>query len=77
MVKLFLLSFYIYILWCVQKCLYCDFNFYVLKGEVLYDDYVQYLFNDLDNDVVYVQGCEVKIIFIGGGMLSLFFGLVM
>ena len=74
MVKLPPLSLYIHIPWCVQKCPYCDFNSHALKGEVPHDDYVQHLLNDLNNDVAYAQGREVKTIFIGGGTPSLLSG---
>ncbi len=65
------LSLYIHIPWCVQKCPYCDFNSHALKGEVPHDDYVAHLLADLDADVPYAQGREVKTIFIGGGTPSL------
>ncbi|MRS14313.1 radical SAM family heme chaperone HemW [Enterobacteriaceae bacterium RIT691] len=68
------LSLYIHIPWCVQKCPYCDFNSHALKGEVPHDDYVQHLLADLDIDVPYAQGREVKTIFIGGGTPSLLSG---
>ncbi|ELY6265117.1 radical SAM family heme chaperone HemW [Cronobacter sakazakii] len=68
------LSLYIHIPWCVQKCPYCDFNSHALKGEVPHDDYVQHLLSDLDNDAPWVQGREVKTIFIGGGTPSLLSG---
>lgn len=68
------LSLYIHIPWCVQKCPYCDFNSHALKGEVPHDDYVQHLLADLDTDVAYAQGREVKTIFIGGGTPSLLSG---
>ncbi|MDX6020410.1 radical SAM family heme chaperone HemW [Scandinavium sp. V105_16] len=68
------LSLYIHIPWCVQKCPYCDFNSHALKGEVPHDDYVQHLLADLDADVPYAQGREVKTIFIGGGTPSLLSG---
>lgn len=68
------LSLYIHIPWCVQKCPYCDFNSHALKGEVPHDDYVQHLLNDLDADVAYAQGREIKTIFIGGGTPSLLSG---
>ncbi|WP_330985481.1 MULTISPECIES: radical SAM family heme chaperone HemW [Enterobacterales] len=68
------LSLYIHIPWCVQKCPYCDFNSHALKGEVPHDDYVQHLLADLDEDVPYAQGREVKTIFIGGGTPSLLSG---
>ena len=68
------LSLYIHIPWCVQKCPYCDFNSHALKGEVPHDDYVQHLLADLDADVHYAQGREVKTIFIGGGTPSLLSG---
>lgn len=68
------LSLYIHIPWCVQKCPYCDFNSHALKGEVPHDDYVQHLLSDLDADLPYAQGREVKTIFIGGGTPSLLSG---
>lgn len=74
MAKLPPLSLYIHIPWCVQKCPYCDFNSHALKGEVPHDDYVQHLLNDLDADVAWAQGREVKTIFIGGGTPSLLSG---
>ncbi|SQB37669.1 coproporphyrinogen III oxidase [Citrobacter koseri] len=74
MVKLPPLSLYIHIPWCVQKCPYCDFNSHALKGEVPHDDYVQHLLSDLDTNVAYAQGREVKTIFIGGGTPSLLSG---
>ncbi len=45
-----------------------------VEGEVPHDDYVQHLLNDLNNDVAYAQGREVKTIFIGGGTPSLLSG---
>ncbi|MEY6242695.1 radical SAM family heme chaperone HemW [Salmonella enterica subsp. enterica serovar Corvallis] len=74
MAKLPPLSLYIHIPWCVQKCPYCDFNSHALKGEVPHDDYVQHLLSDLDADVAWAQGREVKTIFIGGGTPSLLSG---
>lgn len=74
MVKLPPLSLYIHIPWCVQKCPYCDFNSHALKGEVPHDDYVGHLLSDLDANVAYAQGREVKTIFIGGGTPSLLSG---
>ena len=71
------LSLYIHIPWCVQKCPYCDFNSHALKGEVPHDDYVRHLLADLDADVPYAQGREVKTIFIGGGTPSLLSGSAM
>lgn len=62
MVKLPPLSLYIHIPWCVQKCPYCDFNSHALKGEVPHDDYVGHLLSDLDANVAYAQGREVKTI---------------
>ena len=74
MVNLPPLSLYIHIPWCVQKCPYCDFNSHALKREVPHDDYVQHLLSDLDADVAWAQGREVKTIFIGGGTPSLLSG---
>lgn len=39
-----------------------------------HDDYVQHLLSDLDADVAWAQGREVKTIFIGGGTPSLLSG---
>jgi putative oxygen-independent coproporphyrinogen III oxidase len=70
------LSLYIHVPWCVRKCPYCDFNSHEIKShkaEVYLPetDYVQALLDDLEADLSYVQGREIKTIFIGGGTPSL------
>jgi len=65
------LSLYIHIPWCVEKCPYCDFNSHKLRGEIPEQAYLQALIDDLDNDLVYVQGRPLTSIFIGGGTPSL------
>ena len=65
------LSLYIHIPWCVEKCPYCDFNSHKLRGEIPEQAYLQALIDDLDNDLVYVQGRSLTSIFIGGGTPSL------
>ncbi|WP_075182253.1 radical SAM family heme chaperone HemW [Pantoea sp. 1.19] len=71
MTDLPLLSLYIHIPWCVQKCPYCDFNSHALKGEVPHDDYVQHLLRDLEQDLPLTGGRPVSTVFIGGGTPSL------
>jgi len=65
------LSLYIHIPWCVEKCPYCDFNSHKLRGNIPEQDYLQALLDDLNNDLVYVQGRTLETIFIGGGTPSL------
>ena len=68
-----LLSLYIHIPWCVQKCPYCDFNSHALKGELPETAYLKTLQQDLDQDLqIYRPGREIHSIFIGGGTPSLF-----
>jgi oxygen-independent coproporphyrinogen-3 oxidase len=65
------LSLYIHIPWCVEKCPYCDFNSHKLRGDIPEQAYLQALMDDLNNDLVYVQGRRLTSIFIGGGTPSL------
>ncbi|MBD1388723.1 radical SAM family heme chaperone HemW [Neiella sp. HB171785] len=65
------LSLYIHVPWCVEKCPYCDFNSHALRGQIPELDYVQALLNDLRADLHWVQGREIRSIFIGGGTPSL------
>jgi len=66
-----LMSLYIHIPWCIQKCPYCDFNSHTLKGEVPHEEYVKHLLADLDADISFANGREINTIFIGGGTPSL------
>lgn len=70
------LSIYIHIPWCIKKCPYCDFNSYA-KDNAYPEDlpeeaYIEALLQDLQHDVQFVQGREIKSIFFGGGTPSLF-----
>lgn len=64
------LSLYIHYPWCIKKCPYCDFNSHQQQTN---NDlvYVQAVLKNLDNSLHWVQGREIKTIFIGGGTPSL------
>ncbi|WP_372878041.1 radical SAM family heme chaperone HemW [Spongiibacter marinus] len=66
------LSLYIHIPWCVRKCPYCDFNSHAQRGDLPEAAYIAAMFEDLDQDLDYIQGRELASIFIGGGTPSLF-----
>lgn len=66
------LSLYIHIPWCVRKCPYCDFNSHAARGELPEAAYVAALLEDLEQELVDVQGRTIDTIFIGGGTPSLF-----
>lgn len=66
------LALYIHIPWCVQKCPYCDFNSHAIKQGIPEQEYIAHLLADLQQDLGYVQGRELKTIFIGGGTPSVF-----
>ncbi len=66
------LSLYIHIPWCVQKCPYCDFNSHAIKQGIPEQEYISHLIADLEQDLAYVQGRELRSIFIGGGTPSVF-----
>ncbi|WP_354625389.1 radical SAM family heme chaperone HemW [Psychromonas sp. MME2] len=65
------LSLYIHFPWCIEKCPYCDFNSHKLQGTIPEQAYLQALLDDLNNELVYVQGRQLESIFIGGGTPSL------
>lgn len=65
------LSLYIHIPWCVRKCPYCDFNSHTEDG-FQEAAYVQQLLADLEHDLPFVQGRELRSIFFGGGTPSIF-----
>ena len=71
MLKLPPISLYVHIPWCIEKCPYCDFNSHKLRGEIPEKDYLNALLEDLNKDIVYVQGRQLETIFIGGGTPSL------
>lgn len=66
------LSLYIHIPWCLKKCPYCDFNSHASTGELPEKAYIEKLLEDLEQDLSYVQGRNLRSIFIGGGTPSLF-----
>ncbi|CTP91816.1 radical SAM family heme chaperone HemW [Xanthomonas graminis] len=66
------LSLYVHLPWCVRKCPYCDFNSHAAKGALPFDDYVDALIRDLDQDLPLVWGRTVQTVFFGGGTPSLF-----
>lgn len=66
------LSLYVHLPWCVRKCPYCDFNSHEGKGALPFEDYVDALIRDLDQDLPLVWGRSVHSVFFGGGTPSLF-----
>lgn len=66
------LSLYIHFPWCVEKCPYCDFNSHALKGTLPYDEYIDCLILDLENELPNIWGRSISSIFMGGGTPSLF-----
>lgn len=66
------LSLYVHLPWCVRKCPYCDFNSHAAKGVLPFEEYVDALIRDLDNDLPLVWGRVVHSVFFGGGTPSLF-----
>lgn len=68
------LSLYIHVPWCVRKCPYCDFNSHAIKGEIPETAYLNAILEDLDQDLLYIQGRPIKTVFIGGGTPSLMSG---
>jgi oxygen-independent coproporphyrinogen-3 oxidase len=65
------LSLYIHVPWCIRKCPYCDFNSHKADDTLPEKEYIQALIADLDQDLPWVQGREIKSIFFGGGTPSL------
>lgn len=65
------LSLYVHIPWCVQKCPYCDFNSHQLKDGIPERAYIEALLQDLEQELVHLQGRTIQTMFIGGGTPSL------
>lgn len=69
------LALYIHIPWCVRKCPYCDFNSHELNVNqdhaALYRAYVDALLADAAAQVRWLQGRQIRSVFIGGGTPSL------
>ncbi|KPV56171.1 coproporphyrinogen III oxidase [Paenibacillus sp. A3] len=57
---------YIHIPFCTNKCHYCDFNSYVLKGQPV-TDYLDALEREMERTVQAVPPGEIETIFVGGG----------
>lgn len=57
---------YIHIPFCTNKCHYCDFNSYILKGQPVMD-YLDALEREMEQTVKHVPPGEIETIFVGGG----------
>ncbi|MFH5182742.1 radical SAM family heme chaperone HemW [Paenibacillus sp. TAB 01] len=57
---------YIHIPFCTNKCHYCDFNSYVLKGQPVMD-YLDALEREMERTVLETPPGEIETIFVGGG----------
>jgi len=69
------LSLYIHIPWCLNKCPYCDFNSYPLRGDIPETAYVERLLRDLAQETTDLASPRpLTSVFIGGGTPSLFSG---
>jgi putative oxygen-independent coproporphyrinogen III oxidase len=57
---------YIHIPFCTNKCHYCDFNSYVLKGQPV-ADYLDALEREMELTVAQAPAHAIETIFVGGG----------
>lgn len=57
---------YIHIPFCTNKCHYCDFNSYVLKGQPV-QDYLDALEREMERTVTEVPARAIETVFVGGG----------
>ncbi|CAG7639587.1 Heme chaperone HemW [Paenibacillus solanacearum] len=57
---------YIHIPFCTNKCHYCDFNSYVLKGQPVMD-YLDALEREMEQTAAQVPPGEIETVFVGGG----------
>lgn len=57
---------YIHIPFCTNKCHYCDFNSYVLKGQPVMD-YLDALEREMEQTATLVPPRQIETIFVGGG----------
>jgi putative oxygen-independent coproporphyrinogen III oxidase len=57
---------YIHIPFCTNKCHYCDFNSYVLKGQPV-EAYLEALEREMEATVKAVPPSTVRTVFVGGG----------
>lgn len=60
-------SLYIHIPWCLQKCVYCDFNSATLSSSSDQKGYIEVLLKDLQQELKLFDQREINSIFIGGG----------
>ena len=66
------LALYIHFPWCVKKCPYCDFNSHPINGEIPAKPYAKKIIEDLGYHKDFLNGREIKSIFLGGGTPSAF-----
>ena len=57
---------YVHIPFCTNKCHYCDFNSYVLKGQPVMD-YLRALDQEMERTVAALRPERIDTIFVGGG----------
>ncbi|MEI7028066.1 radical SAM family heme chaperone HemW [Paenibacillus sp. y28] len=57
---------YIHIPFCTNKCHYCDFNSYVLKGQPV-EEYLDALEREMERTVRQTPPGQIETIFVGGG----------
>lgn len=57
---------YIHIPFCTNKCHYCDFTSYVLKGQPV-DEYLDALEREMERTVELLPPEEIHTVFVGGG----------
>ncbi|NHN30961.1 radical SAM family heme chaperone HemW [Paenibacillus agricola] len=57
---------YIHIPFCTNKCHYCDFNSYILKGQPVMD-YLDALEREMEQTVRLLPPGQIQTIFVGGG----------
>lgn len=57
---------YIHIPFCTNKCFYCDFTSYVLKGQPV-DDYLDALEREMERTAANMPADRIDTVFVGGG----------
>lgn len=57
---------YIHIPFCTNKCHYCDFNSFVLKGQPV-DEYLDALEREMERTVAVMPPKRIETVFVGGG----------
>ncbi len=61
------LSLYIHIPWCLQKCIYCDFNSEPFCNKDDKDSYIDAVCTDIKHELLLHKDRKIHSIFIGGG----------